>query len=375
MAGGAPVTQFIVVFMSALVVALAAMPLARRVALRTGMVDQPSPRKVHLLPTPLLGGVALYGSVAAAVAVFSDQVVNQLASIVIGASLVSLLGLWDDRRGVRPLFKLCGQVAAALLLPATGVQVLLVPADWVNWVVTVLWVVGITNAMNLLDNMDGLSAGVAAIAAAFFFLLASLSEQFLIAALSVAIVGACLGFLRYNLNPARIFMGDAGSLFLGFVLAALGIKLRFANVLTVSWMIPIFVLALPIFDTTLVTISRLRRGLNPLTTPRKDHLSHRLLDLGLNRREAVLVQYLASCFAGMLALALVQANIFEAYIMGTALFAGGLYGLVRLERGASAYADSSNTVPGLAPGGAGLTAAGTDAPAQPTSGVGVGRNT
>ncbi len=369
-ATGTSVTQFVVVFMAALVVALAAMPLARQVALHTGMVDRPGPRKIHLLPTPLLGGVALYVAVAAAVAVFSDQVINQLASIVIGASLVSLLGLWDDRRGIRPLFKLCGQVAAALLLPATGVQVLLVPVEWVNWVVTVLWVVGITNAVNLLDNMDGLSAGVAAIAAAFFFLLASLSGQFLIASLSVAIVGACLGFLRHNLNPARIFMGDAGSLFLGFALAALGIKLRFANVLTVSWMIPIFVLALPIFDTTLVTISRLRRGLNPLTTPGTDHLSHRLLALGLNRREAVLMQYLASCFAGMLALALVQANVWEAYIMGVALLLGGCYALVRLERLAPVYAGA----PDSAPPAAAPTTERTGASTRPSSGVGAGRS-
>ncbi|MBI2910864.1 MAG: undecaprenyl/decaprenyl-phosphate alpha-N-acetylglucosaminyl 1-phosphate transferase [Chloroflexi bacterium] len=368
--GGTSVTQFVVVFMAALVVALAVMPLARQVALHTGMVDRPSPRKIHLLPTPLLGGVALYVAVAVAVAVFSDQVLNQLASIVIGASLVSLLGLWDDRRGIRPLFKLCGQIAAALLLPATGVQVLLVPVEWVNWLVTVLWVVGVTNAVNLLDNMDGLSAGVAAIAAAFFFLLASLSGQFLIASLSVAIVGACLGFLRHNLNPARIFMGDAGSLFLGFILAALGIKLRFANVLMVSWMIPIFVLALPIFDTTLVTISRLRRGLNPLTTPGTDHLSHRLLTLGLNQREAVLIQYLASCFAGMLALALVQANVWEAYIMGVALLIGGCYALVRLERQAPVYARAPETAP---PTGD-LATERTGTSTHPASGVGTGRS-
>ena len=151
------------------------------------------------------------------------------------------------------------------------------PWLWLNIAATLVWVVGITNAMNLLDNMDGLSGGIAAIAALFFLLFAAMSKQYLVGALAAALVGACVGFLFYNLNPASIFMGDTGSLFLGFTLAAVGIKLRFPdNSAFVTWMVPVLVLAVPIFDTTLVIISRLRRGLNPLTTPGKDHLSHRL---------------------------------------------------------------------------------------------------
>ncbi len=158
---------------------------------------------------------------------------------------------------------------------------------------TLLWVVGLTNALNLLDNMDGLSGGVGAVAAAFFLLLAALSGQYLVGAMAAAILGACLGFLLYNFNPASIFMGDTGSLFLGFVLAALGIKMRFpTREPWVTWMIPLLVLAVPLLDTTLVFVSRLRRGQNPLTTPGKDHLSHRLVNAGWSRREAVLLLYL-----------------------------------------------------------------------------------
>jgi len=199
--------------------------------------------------------------------------------------------------------------------------------------VTLIWVVGITNAQNLLDNMDGLSGGVAAVASAFFLLLASMSGQYLVAALSAALLGACLGFLRYNYNPASIFMGDSGSLFLGFVLAALGIKLRFDNLPTVTWMIPILVMGVPIFDTALVTISRLRRRLNPLTTPGRDHTSHRLVARGMSQREAVLSLYLASGASGMVSVFLTQATVMEAYIVGAAVVFIALMALIAFERG------------------------------------------
>ena len=186
--------------------------------------------------------------------------VNQVAGIFLGATLVSFLGLWDDRRGLSPWVKLVGQFLAAAVLVMTDVRISVLPWEWVNIAATLLWVVFITNAMNLLDNMDGLSGGVAAIAAVFFLLFAAMSKQYLVGALAAALVGACVGFLFYNLNPASIFMGDTGSLFLGFTLAAVGIKLRFPdNSAFVTWMVPVLVLAVAAFDTTLVIISRLRR--------------------------------------------------------------------------------------------------------------------
>ncbi len=170
------------------------------------------------------------------------------------------------------------------------------------------------------------------IAAAFFTLLAALSHQYLVGALAAALAGACAGFLVYNWNPARIFMGDTGSLFIGFLLAAVGIKLRFpSNSDTVTWMIPVLVLGLPIFDTTLVFISRLRRGKNPLTTPGKDHISHRLAHLTGSRREAVLLCFLISGAVGLSSIFMTQATLRDATIVGLILLAIALYSIWWLE--------------------------------------------
>ncbi|MGB9723462.1 MAG: MraY family glycosyltransferase [Chloroflexia bacterium] len=343
----------LLILATALVGTFLTTPLMRRLALRTGTVDRPSARKIHLQPIPLLGGVAIYlGFILALVFLGGLRYIRELIAILVGASLISLLGIWDDRWGLRPLVKLLGQGAATALLLLAGVEVHVFPWGWLNTAVTVLWVIGITNALNLLDNMDGLSGGVAAVAAGFFLLLAALSGQYLVSAMAAALLGACLGFLRYNFNPASIFMGDAGSLFLGFILAALGIKLRFpsppfpANADLITWMIPVLVLGIPIFDTTLVTISRLRRGRNPLTSPGKDHLSHRLVARGMSRREAVLVIYVLAFALGMAAI-LVSAVVLRAgtagriswgeivagYGIGATVLLVGIWALVQLERG------------------------------------------
>ena len=323
----------VLIMISALVVAIGATPVARRLAPRLGLVDEPAARQMHHVATPLLGGIAIYLAFVLALVFFGDRFyIRQVVGIFVGATLVSLLGLWDDRRRLSPGLKLLGQALAALLLIATGVQVHLIRIPWVNVVITLFWVVGITNALNLLDNMDGLAGGIAAIAAGQFTLLAAMSGQYLVGALAAALVGATLGFLLYNFNPARIFMGDSGSLFLGFLLASLGIKLRFPeNVYIVTWMVPVLVLGVPIFDTTLVFVSRLRRGLNPLTTPGKDHTSHRLVRLGLSQREAVLVLYLAAGVLGEIALFVAQADILTGYLVGALVFCFALWALWKLE--------------------------------------------
>jgi len=325
-------TRYMLVFLSALLLAIGGTPLAKRLALRLGIIDQPSARKVHKNPTPLLGGVAIYIAAIIALLVYDFFYIRELVGILVGASLVSFMGIWDDRRPIRPMVKLLGQIAAAGILVASGVQVQFLPYTALNIAVTIFWIVGITNAMNLLDNMDGLSGGIGAVVSAFFFLLSTMSGQYLVGSLSAATLGACIGFLFYNLNPATIFMGDSGSLFLGFMLAAVGVKLRFpANVDFVTWMIPVIVLWLPIFDTTLVVISRLRRGKNPLTTPGKDHISHRLVAMGLTQREAVLVLYLICGALGVLAMFLTQASVIEGYAIGVAVLILSIWGLGRLE--------------------------------------------
>jgi UDP-GlcNAc:undecaprenyl-phosphate GlcNAc-1-phosphate transferase len=323
------------IFAGALVFAVGGTPLARRIAPRLGLMDQPSVRKVHRRPVPRLGGAAIFAAVMLALVFLQDRRnFDQFVSILLGATWVSFLGLWDDRRGVQPLFKLAGQFAGALFLVLNGIQVSLpfLP-PWANIVVTLLWLVGVTNAFNLLDNMDGLSGGVAAIASAFFVLMSAFSDQYLVGVLAAAVLGACIGFLVYNFNPATIFMGDSGSLFLGFLLAAIGIKLRFPdNVTFVTWMIPLLVLGVPLFDTALVIFSRLRRGLNPLTTPGKDHVSHRLVRMGMTQREAVLTLYLVAGALGVIAIFVTQASVLEGYIAGGAVLLFALYAMSYLER-------------------------------------------
>ncbi len=316
---------------SALIFAIGGTPVARWVALRLGVLDQPASRKIHVSPVPLLGGAAIYGAFILALIFFGDLFyVNEVVSIFIGATLCSLVGALDDRRGLGSYPKLAVQVLAAGILIFGGVQVRIF-GHWLDIVITLIWVVGITNAFNLLDNMDGLSAGIAMIAAVFFTLLAAMSDQYLVGIMAAALAGACAGFLIYNWNPAHIFMGDTGSLFIGFLLAAVAIKLRFpSNSVTVTWMIPLLVLGVPIFDTTLVFISRLRKGLNPLTAEGKDHVSHRLARLTGSRREAVLICYLIAGAIGLGAIFLTQAVLTEAMGIGlgvSLLAASGLWWL------------------------------------------------
>ena len=325
---------YLLVFAGTLVLVIAITPLARWLAPRMGLMDAPSARKIHTQPVPRIGGVAIYLGVLVAALVLGDQYnFAQFGTILIGATGMSFMGLIDDRWTLRPLVKLIGQALMALLLYASGVYVALFGHWALNLLTTVLWVCYITNAVNLLDNMDGLAGGVSGIAALYFALMCFFSGQYLVGTLAIAVFGACLGFLFYNLNPASIFMGDSGALFLGFVLAAIGIKLRFPdNVTFVTWMVPVLVLGLPIFDTALVTVSRLRRRLNPATTPGRDHVSHRLAAAGMTRREAVLTLYVVAFILGIAAIFVTQASVLEGYIVGGLVALTGLYGLWRMER-------------------------------------------
>jgi UDP-GlcNAc:undecaprenyl-phosphate/decaprenyl-phosphate GlcNAc-1-phosphate transferase len=324
---------FLLIFLLALLFTVVATPVVRALARRYSVVDAPSSRKIHASPVPLLGGAAIYLAVIVSLALFGHiEYVQQTASILAGATLMSMMGVWDDKWGLRPLAKLVGQVAAASILYFSGIHVEFLHNAVLNYAATVLWVVTITNALNLMDNMDGLAGGVAGVASIFFFLIATLTDQRLVAPLAAVLVGACMGYLYYNYRPGYIFMGDTGSLFLGFMLAAVGIKLRFpANFDIVTWMVPVLVLGVPLFDTTLVTLSRIRRGI-PISRGGKDHFSHRLVALGLTRREAVLVLYLIQAGLGVAALVVMQANPLEGYSVGFVVLLAALYGAYKLEQ-------------------------------------------
>jgi UDP-GlcNAc:undecaprenyl-phosphate GlcNAc-1-phosphate transferase len=313
--------------------AFVATPLIGRVATHTGFVDQPKPHKMHVRPMPLLGGLAIYLALCVALfqVDFSSEWLPMLA-VAIGATLLMLVGLWDDRRGIAPRAKLLAQVAAALLVTAAGVRVELTPWPVVNIAISLFWFVGITNAVNLMDNMDGLAAGTAAVSALFFTVLAASAGQGLVASLAAAVTGASLGFLYYNISPAMIFMGDTGSLLLGFLLAVIGVRYSPSDLpLGSTWMVPIVIMGLPIFDTTLVTFTRILNR-RPVSQGGTDHTSHRLARLGLGNHRAVFSMYLAAGILGILAIFMTHASPGLAAVLFCAILAAGLIALIILER-------------------------------------------
>jgi UDP-GlcNAc:undecaprenyl-phosphate/decaprenyl-phosphate GlcNAc-1-phosphate transferase len=330
-------------FTVALVASLGLTVPVRQLALRVGMVDRPGPRKVHLQPIPLLGGIAIYSGVLLAMAVsfVGGEAIIQILGILAGATLVVLVGTLDDRGLLHHQVKLfIAMPVAGLILLASGIRAQVFSVYFHGWggavadaVLTIFWVTAITASFSIFDHMDGLCAGVAAIASLFFAIFALLSGQVLVSTLAAAVMGAALGFLRWNFNPAKIFMGDGGAMFLGFLMATLALKLRMTEVShAAGWLIPLFVLGVPIFDTTLVTISRSRRGLIPFTTPGKDHTAHRLSNWGLGTRRAVLALYTLGGIFGLLALAVSRLSSWTAVEVAAGTVAIVLAGVALLER-------------------------------------------
>jgi UDP-GlcNAc:undecaprenyl-phosphate GlcNAc-1-phosphate transferase len=288
-------------FAAALVAALAT-PLAMRLAWRVGLVAKPRPDRWHRRPTPLLGGLAIAAGFFAVVpwgVAWSPTVIGILA----GAVLAVGLGLWDDARGMRADVKLASQIAIACAPLVAGVRIDMIPIAALSLPLAIVWIVGVTNAFNLLDNMDGLAAGVAAVTAATLAVHAALLDQMPVAYVTAALGGATTGFLVFNANPARVFMGDCGSLLLGYTLATVALwgTSSLASNVVLALLVPVAVMALPILDTTLVTLQRLWHG-RPVVQGGRDHLSHRLVALGLSERQAVLTLYLIAALAGGLAL-------------------------------------------------------------------------
>jgi len=313
----------------------------RALAIRVGMVDMPGPRKVHLQPIPLLGGLAIYGAVMIAIfSAFDGPARAQSIGIVTGATLVAAVGFLDDRGWLHHQIKLfIAMPLAAVILLASGVHAnlfeVLIGGNlgyWLDAGVTILWVVGITASFSILDHMDGLCAGVAAMASAFFAILAYLNGQTVVTILAAATLGAAAGFLRWNFKPAKIFMGDGGAMFLGFLMAALALKMRFEHATNLAgWLAPVLILGPTIFDTTLVTISRSRRGLLPFATPGKDHSAHRLANLGLGQRGAVLAMYFAGVVCGAAGVFVTYLSTVPAALVGASIFVLMLPGILLLE--------------------------------------------
>lgn len=287
--------------LAAIVIAAGLTPLAGRYATQLGLVSPPRPDRWGSRPTPLLGGFAIVTAVIAPVLVLAPLTLA-FAAVVAGVVAAFALGLIDDVRGLRPTSKLVGQVAIASGLAIAGMRVEIVSAPPIAFLLTLLWVVGMMNAVNLVDNMDGLAAGVAAIAAVVLLIMAPIEPAW-IRVVAAALTGACIGFLIHNFAPARIYMGDAGSQAIGFVLAALALALTHtaASTLGLAILGPLLVLGLPLFDTALVAVTRRVEG-RPVSAGGRDHTSHRLAALGLGERMTVVILYVVAMGFALLGL-------------------------------------------------------------------------
>ncbi|MEA3493382.1 MAG: MraY family glycosyltransferase [Candidatus Margulisiibacteriota bacterium] len=301
---------YLLTFLLAFFVTYLTTPVVKILASRFNALDIPNDRKVHSEPIPRLGGLAIYIGFMAAVisafffADFTGIVIDprNIIGIIIGASFLVAVGIYDDIKGLRPTLKLIGQIAAALVVIYFGVEITFIsnplnglwPIGVFAIPLTLLWIVGITNAINMIDGLDGLATGVTAISAITLFFVAIRTHQIGAAILMLALGAAALGFLRFNFAPAKIFLGDSGSMFLGFILASSSIIGVLKTTLVVALVIPVLILGVPIFDTLFAIGRRLRSGKHPFEADKK-HIHHMLLRAGFNTREAVLSIYIA-CF-------------------------------------------------------------------------------
>jgi UDP-GlcNAc:undecaprenyl-phosphate/decaprenyl-phosphate GlcNAc-1-phosphate transferase len=359
-----PALLALIVFLGTTATSAALVWPARTIALRFGIIDNPGHRKVHSMPTARLGGLAVFVSFVLLVSlgytvtpylpdvpwigsalpestyVLRDayRVTHKLVAFMAGSTIAFGVGLADDIWGERfPVWvKAAGQTIAAAILVAAGVTSTFLPYEWMNVGVTFLWLVGMTNAFNLLDNMDGLSAGVAFVASFVLLINAwSLGEIFM-SLILVAFMGSLLGFLLFNVHPARIFLGDCGSLFIGYAMGSLTLLERYvsrASGLLFPILMPVLVLAVPIVDTATVVFIRLREH-RPIYVGDNRHLSHRLVNLGFSRRRAVTILYLLTFSLGLGAASLTDATLFQSVLvlLQTAGFVGVVLMIMFVDR-------------------------------------------
>lgn len=310
-------------FLIALLLALIITPIFRLIAEKLEIIDRPSERKMHKAPIPVGGGVAIYLSFFVTILVatimfplsgqtFTPRDMSILFSLFLGGTLTMLVGLIDDILNMPPKVKLLCQIIIGLIVISFGVSITFIKnplggffyfPHWLSIIVTLFWIVGIMNAINLLDGLDGLLAGVSTISATIFFIVAMMKGQILVAILMAALAGATLGFLRYNFNPAQLFMGDTGSLFLGILFACLSVMGALKGTTTVALFVPVFIMGLPILDTLWAIVRRALKK-QPIFKADKGHIHHRLMNLGLTQRQAVLIIYAINICFGLVGLAL-----------------------------------------------------------------------
>ena len=303
--------------LTALVVSFLMTPVVKTFAYKVGAVDVPKDaRRMHKVPIPRLGGLAIFIGFMVSVLILGSVRGNvQMQSILLGSVIIVVLGVVDDICPLPAMLKFVVQIAAALIPALNGVVIQAfsnpnIFSESLYWVLgplsipfTVLWIVAITNAVNLIDGLDGLANGVSAISATTMLVIALLASEAEVAIVMAALVGACVGFMPYNLNPAKMFMGDTGATFLGYILATMSIQGLFKFYAVISFAVPFLILGLPIFDTAFAFIRRLAHGQSPMHADR-GHIHHRLIDMGLNQKQAVATLYVISAMLGLSAVVL-----------------------------------------------------------------------
>lgn len=317
-------------FLVAALISLIMTPLVRKFAFKIGAIDIPKDeRRVHNKPMPLLGGLAIYIGVIITSLLFLP-IDNTLISILVGGTIILVSGLIDDIKGLSPKLKIVFQLIAGLTLILGDVKVDFITnpftvnndiiyLNWLSIPITLFWVVGITNTLNLIDGLDGLAAGVAMISAISLTLVADKFGYISVILISAIIAGSCLGFLPFNFNPAKIFMGDTGALFLGFMLAAISIEGVMKSVATIAMIVPVLILGVPIFDTTFAICRRLLSGKSIMSAD-KGHLHHRLLAKGFSQKRTVLILYGISGVFGIFAVLVAKANSQQSVYLSVILF-------------------------------------------------------
>lgn len=313
-----------IALISCFMISLLLTPVVKKIAFRIGATDSPSQRKVHNKAMARLGGIAIYVAFLIGLLILQPES-PYLPYILAAGAIIIITGVLDDITELSAKYKLLGQVAAAVIVIAGGVQIDFInlpfgsslQLGWLSIPITLLWIVGITNAINLIDGLDGLAAGVSSIVLATISVLAIIQGDIFIVAMGIALLGGTLGFLVHNFNPAKIFMGDTGALFLGFMIAVISL-LGFKNVTIFSLVVPVIILAVPISDTFFAIIRRIVHR-QPLSSPDKSHLHHCLLNLGYSHRQTVLIIYGISAMFGLSAVVFTLSTLWVSLVLITLL--------------------------------------------------------
>lgn len=318
----------------ALLISLICTPIIKSLAHRVGAVDVPKDsRRMHDHPIPRMGGLAIFLGFFLSVLWFVP-LSEPRKGMLLGAVIIVVLGIFDDILDLNAKLKFIVQIVAALVAVVSGnvIEVISNPnifssnpywvLGWLSVPVTVLWIVAITNAVNLIDGLDGLACGVSTISSMTMLVIALAVSEGEVAMMMAALAGACVGFLPYNLNPAKIFMGDTGSAFLGYILGVVSIQGLFKYAAIISFVVPFLMLGLPIFDTCFAFVRRLAKGQSPMHADRS-HIHHRLIDMGLSQKQAVAVLYIISAILGLSAVVLTTVGAGKAMILLLALCVTG----------------------------------------------------